>query len=429
VWVVLAATVGMAFYRYCQHLDGRAEHERRRFLAAARRRAYLAGQNDVAMGASSAVDVIEGLVPVLGRPASGSALWRLADGWKSQLGTSTSQEAAYLQVALLEWERLHNAHPDLSRLVRLGIEEGHGTTLLSVTQVGQLQRALDVLPLRGPVAVRRQDPDQPHLPGQELRLDVGGYSLVVPADRRVSPAPLDPAAVAYYYVAATVLAWVLPVMGAVRAPAMAAGVALCVVAGFLSHRRAVAQGPRARLGVYVAAIGVGFVLALLSRQVTGALKPDGQPALPFAAALLLLSFLGGYYWRSLGRWRWLVPASIAGVTAFGLLVFPFPSALNGRAAAAAVIYSVFPFFPLLHLSVTMERAAAGHARDVQAVDEDAERAAFLEGRESVVGLVRQARKDALDQLGRLGSHLDGGLARLAAHRLEEVEERLRRIET
>lgn len=428
VWLVLAASVGMAFYRYCHHLDSRTERERRRFLAAARRRAYLAGQNDVAMGASSAVDVIEGLVPVLGRPASGSALWRLADGWKSQLGANTSQEAAYLHVALLEWERLHNTHPDLSGLVRIEVEEGHGTTLLSVTQVAQLRQALESLPLRGRILVRRQDADDPHIPGQELRLEVGGHSVVLPADRRASPSPLDPAAVAYYYVAVLVVAWLLPVNGAVAAPAVGLGTVVCVAAGFLSHRRTVAQGRRARVGVYVGAIAVSALLVALSTQSGTALKPDGEPAIAFAASLVLLSFLGGYYWTSLGRRRWMVPVSLASATILGLLVYPFPSVLNARPVAAALLYNVFPFFPLRHLSQALDRAAASHARTVQAVDADAERASFLEGRDSVVGLVRQAREDALDQLARLGTELDGGLAQLAARRLQEVEERLRKIE-
>ena len=429
VWVAIGATVGMAFFRYCRHLDERAQVERRRFLAAARRRAYLAGQNSVAMGASSAVDVIEGLVPVLGRPPSGSALWRLADGWKSQLSTSTAQEAGYLQVALLEWERLHNAHPDLSGLVRFRIAEGQGTTLLSVAQVRRLGEVLDRLPLRGVVAVGLDDLTDSHLPGQELRLDVGGHRVVIPADRRAAPAPMDPAAVAYYYVAVLSAAWTLPPSGRVPAGPVAAGVALCIAAGFLSHRQVVARGKRARLGILGAAVAVSIVLTLLCANPRAPLRPDGVPAFAHGSALVLLSFLGGYYWTSLGRWRWLVPAGMAVNVALGLLLFPVPSAILGRTVASSIVSGLFAFFPCLHLSQTMEKVAATHARSVQAVDESAERAAFLEGRESVIGLVREAREDAKTQLTAAGSRLDAGLAELATHRLEEVGQRLKAMQT
>jgi hypothetical protein len=428
MWIVLAVCIGMAFYRYCAHLNARAEGERQRFLAAARWRAFLAGQNQVAMGASSAVDVIEGLVPVLGRPPAGSALWRLADGWKSQLSVSTAEEAKYLQVALREWERFHNSHPDLSGLVELTLGEGQGTTLLSPTQVHQLRSALDRLRLHGRVSVGLVDPGVTHLPGQELRLQVGARNVIVPADRHASPSPLDPAAVAYFYVGALALAWLLPAGASLPPAPVAVGVALCVVAGLVSHRRTVARGTRARLGVYAGAIVVAIILTLLSHAGTAPVNVDGNAVLGFGMALVLLTFLGGFYWTSLGRYRWLVPAAMGLNVVLGLLVFPVPSALDGRTVLASFLYNVFPFFPCRHLARSLGRAAAEHAVVVRAADEEAERTAFIEGRESVVGLVRQARADALAQLAGLGARLDQPLARLAADRLDEVEQRLRALD-
>ncbi len=428
-WIVLAAAVGMAFYRYCAHLVGRAEVERQRFLAAARWRAYLAGQNRVAMGASSAVDVIEGLVPVLGRPPAGSALWVLADGWKSQLSASTAGEVKYLQVALREWERLHNAHPDLSGLVELRVGEGQGTTLLSAPQVRQLRQLLDRLPLRGAVPVELLDAGATHLPGQELRMKVGGRAVVVAADRRASPAPLDPAAVAYLYVAALTASLLLPVGGSLPPGPVVLGVSLCVGAGLLSHRRTVGQGARARLGVFVGAIAVASILASLGAFARQPVNADGVAVVSIGPGMVLLSFLGGFYWRSLGRWRWLVPAAAAGNVVLGLLVCQAPTGLTLRTVLGTVLYNLFPFFPCLHLARALERAAATHAAAVHAVDKEAERAAYLEGTESVIGLVRRAGQDARAQLVALDGRLDVPLARLATDRLEEVERRLRAIET
>lgn len=428
-WVVLAVLMGMAFYRYCRHLDERAEQDRRRQATAARRRAYLAGQNQVAMGASSAVDAIEGLVPVLGRPRAGSALSRLADGWKSQLSASTAQEANYLQVALLEWERVHNLHPDLSSLVEVRVAEGQGTTLLTATQARQLVAEMERLGLRGRVAVRLRDAETPRLPGQVLRLEVGGRPLVVPADPRGTTPPIDPCAVTYFYLATLLLVTLLAEFGGAAPLAVALGIAMCAVAGTVSHRRIVTHGERARLGVFVLAVAVATILTLLAATMRHPVTRDGDPILPFGTGLLLLSFLGGFYWPSLARWRWLMPTAFVANVALGVAVFAIPSLITARALAASVIYNGFPVFPCGHLARALERAASRHAAATDVVDEGAERDAFLEGREAVVNLVRQAHDDAMGELRLVEPRLDASVAALAAARLEEVERRLRTIES
>ena len=426
-WLALGVGVGVAFYRHCRLLDERAEQSRERTLAAARRRAYLAGQNQVAMGASSAVDAIEGLVPVLGRPLAGSALWQLADGWKTNLSASTAQEATYLQVALLEWERVHNGHPDLSGLVRLRVPEGQGTTLLSAAQARELHRALHGLDLRGRVVVGLAEPDAARLPGQALELRVNGRTILVPADERPDPPPFDPAAVAYLYVMILTLAGILPKIADAAVPAALAGGALCALAGIYSHRRILTVGEKARPGVLKLAVAVATVLTLLSGFAHAPFSADGDALPGYGTALLLLSFIGGYYWRSLGRWAVVVPLSAVVNVALGVLVFPVPSAVSGRIVLATVAATIYPFFACVHLAGSLERATARHESSIQTIDEDAERAAFVDGSESVVGLVHQARDDAMRQLKVLEPELDARIAALAADRLEEVEQRLRTI--
>jgi len=423
-WIVLAVAMGVCLLRYCRHLSelAGAEHERR--LVAARRVAYLAGQNDVAMGASSAVDVMEGLVPVLGPPQAGSALWRLADGWKSQLSASTAREAQYLQVALLEWERAHNRHPDLSGLVEIAVAEGDGTTLLTAAQAYQLVQILDRLHLNATVIVRLHEPDATRLPGQALALVVNGVTVVVPPDRRAGARPIDPCAAAYVYVGALVAASMLPPGGSVPIPAALAGMATCAVAGAISHRRIRTHGERARLGVFVGAIAVATVPTLASSLVRSGLTADGDPILGFSSGLILLSFLGGFYWRSLARRRWIVPAAIGFQVMLGVIVFPLAAAVNARTLTTQVLYNLFPYLPCRHLARALRRVGAEHDRSLRIADDDAGRAAFLDGRATVVGLVRQAREDALLQLQRLGPTLDADLAKLASRRLQEVERRL-----
>jgi hypothetical protein len=426
IWLAVAVLVGMAFFNYCAHLHERAESQRQRAVGAARRRAFLAGQNHVAMGASSAVDVIEGLVPVIGRPQPGSALWRLAEGWKGELSASTTQEAKYLQVALLEWARAHNAHPDLSGLVELHIDEGHGTTLLSAGQVEPLRRTLDGLGLRNTVTVKVLPPSE-RLPGDALPLDVNGTAVVVPADGRPAPAPLDLAAVPYFYVATLMGPWLLPIGGSVPVLSVAIGLVACGAGGLIAHRLSGPPRTKARRGLLLA-VAVTTVMALVHSTAAHPITADGNPNLGFGVGVLLLAFTAGFYWDALGYWRWLAPAALAGVTVLGVALFPIPSAVDARSVVGAAVGALYPFFPCRHLTSALRRVSAQHARATQDEDEDAVRAAFLEGRESVVGLVRQARLDALAQLERLGPELDARLGELAAHRLEEVDRRLRTLD-
>lgn len=427
-WIVVAVAAGEAFFRYCRRLDDRAEIEHERVMVAARRRAYLAGQNHVAMGASSAVDAIEGLVPVLGRPPGGSALWQLADGWKSELRETTAREAGYLQVALLEWEKRHNRHPDLSGLVAVQVEEGQGTTLLSAAQVDQLYRALDELAPRGTVDVRLHDPRATHLPGQPLALDVGGTTIRLPADRRVALPPFDACFLGYFYVFWLEASSVLRDYGGAPAWVAAVGAMVCVVAGTASHRRLVSRGPAARTAVIAMGIAAALIFTALSAFFRTPLSVEGEPLVDLGPGLLLLSFIGGFYSWALGRRQVVILTGMVGVVVVALVAFPMPSALSARAVAGAIAYNLFPYFPLRHLARAMEQAGIQHQAAIEDVDDGAERAAFLSGRESVVGLVRQAREDALRQLEAIRPSLDARLAELATHRLEEVEQRLRSLE-
>jgi hypothetical protein len=106
-------------------------------------------------------------------------------------------------------------------------------------------------------------------------------------------------------------------------------------------------------------------------------------------------------------------------------LFPTPSVITIPEVAASLIYSLVPYFPCRHLAGALERARARHAVLLATRDEGAEQLAFHEGRESVAGLVLQARADALRQLERLQPYLDAAVAQVAADRLEEVERRLR----
>lgn len=254
---------------------------------------------------------------------------------------------------------------------------------------------------------------------------MSGQDLTVPADRRAAPPSLDPCAVTYLYMAILTLAGMLGDMGGVPLAPTAVGVVTCAVIGIVSHRRIVTYGERARLWAFGLAMVAATVLTLVYAFARTPVTADGEPMLGSGSGMLLLSFLGGFYWRSLAGWRWLMPVVMAANVVLCVWLFPTPSAITIPDVAASLIYSLVPYFPCRHLAGALERARDRHAVLLHTRDEGAEQLAFLEGRESVAGLVFQARADALGQLERRKPHLDAGIAQMASDRLEEVERRLR----
>jgi hypothetical protein len=423
-WLLIGIGLGIALFSYCRHLNDEAEAERSRQRVADSRRAFLAGQNAVAMGASSVVDSIEGLVPILGRPEPGSALWQLADGWKARLGASTAEAATYLQVSLLEWERRHNRHPDLSGEVELHLDEGAGTTLLTPAQVRSLERSLDLLDLHGPTRIAVPASETRSRPiGSSLFLQVGPHPLLVPADTSAVQRPVDPAPVTYALVAAEFLQAASPAGAHLPWTAVAAGIALCTAAGWRSHRWLRARGAAARRQIVWLAIPVALALntlmALATRQ---RVSPDGETSYA-GIGLLVFAVLVGMYSAGLER-SLAVAVVVAAVVMEGAAVALARAPFTLTSLITSLAWALAPYPTCRHISISLARASEQHTEATRAEDEAAVQAAFRRGQEDVVTLVRQARDDAYRQLARLAPTIPPRLASVATKRLEEVDRRL-----
>lgn len=293
-WLLMGIGLGMAAFSYCCRLHDHAIAEREQQRAADSGRAFLVGQNAVAMGADSVVDTIEGVVPVLGRPAEGSALCRLADGWKARLAADTSAQATYLQVALLVWESAHNRHPDLSSQVELHAGEGMGTLLLTGPQVGWLHALLDGCHLRGAVDVTvSTDSGATRSLGEPLQLRAGRHSLRVPADRDATVRPVDIGPVTYGLIGAEVLPLTLSGRGGLPWAAAVSAIALCGGAAWWSDRQLMSRGARARPAVMGGAMVMAIVLTLLTCPLfTDPFDLDGNTAYS-GLGIMLLALTGG----------------------------------------------------------------------------------------------------------------------------------------
>ncbi len=173
-WQVMgvAAGVGLAAYEASYRRATAARHSVE--LDARRRLAEVAGQNAVAMGADSVVDLLARTAPLLRDKAGGGTTGMMA-GWKHALAESTAAQATYLGWALKAWELRHNAaHADLSADVVFQLPEGAGTVLLTASQADSLFQTLDRLPLRGLVQVQVADEEEALRPDSARRLVIGG---------------------------------------------------------------------------------------------------------------------------------------------------------------------------------------------------------------------------------------------------------------
>lgn len=192
LWPTAGVLAGIATARNARRQDEATIAEQSVVAEARAASAYVAGQNAVAMGADSVVDLLTRTEPLLrvleeqhlevgtghpdGSPRSGTA--RALSAWKSELATSTAGQAAYLGTLLTRWGRSRSAH-DLSRDLVLDLSPGAGTALISATQAEWITRRLDELGLEGMQNVAVPDGIEP---GSSFVLGVGHHLLDVPAD-------------------------------------------------------------------------------------------------------------------------------------------------------------------------------------------------------------------------------------------------------
>lgn len=424
-WLVLGVGMGMGLFSYSQRLHSEAEADAAARRAARRRRAFLAGQNSVAMGASSVIDRIESLIPILGRPEPGSALWRVADGWKASLGQATSSDATYLQVALLEWEREYNRHPDLASHIRLVLPEGAGTLLLTGPQVLALRHRLDQLRLRGRqgVAIAEHEASQ-RPPGHAVRLLVGGRPVEVPADPVAAHRPVDAGPLTFVFIAAQMAKDTRPNYGGVPWPVVGLSMVVCLAAGWYAHRLLTAGGVAARGRVLAVAAGVGlFYAAVASPTMAHPYSFDGNLNYGFGAGVMLLAFLAGVYHESL------TPHLRAGVAvAMGLMcavaVVLSPASPVLRPVVTGLAWTLSPYPASRRVSRALVRATTRQSQAEGEADGEAELEAFRQGRDEVLALVRAARDDAVRQLAALDPATAPEIGELATRRLTDVDHQL-----
>ena len=425
-WQVLAVAGGMAVRSLLDHERRVVQNRHEAVMAARCSQATLAGQNDVAVGADTVVDLLIRTAPILQRPGeSGSPVQLMLSSWKETVVNATATQATYLRTALLQWRRRHNLHPDLSRDVDFTLAPEDGTVLLSAGQVSELEVHLDGMELRGDVAVRIVDREQARRPGWERRLFVGECEICLAPDRSVMAPRLDLGPAALWFGALLCALTVLPSQGRVPWRRAIISFGWFAASGFWAQRRVRRLGPQAHERIFLASVVGSFLHALM----TTPWHPDPVDQngwVPQSYLLPLVSeiALAYIYADQLGRSTRRIGA-IASVT--GAVVgyrlseaTPKDLVLNLTAVVAAMIT-----FRGLAEAIEAEMNAYGAKRQV--TDSALIERAFRAGQRQVIDLVSQAHERLWGSLEASGEWLDHADQEEVGRRLVKMAQQLSRL--
>jgi hypothetical protein len=389
-------------------------------LSARRVRAFLAGQHDVAMGASTVIDQLKPVAILLEADAPGSTLNQIRAGWRESLAAQAQEHAVFLDSAVRVWEQLHNDHPDLGGYVTVAIAEGDGTALLTGYQARALASLLEALDLRGSVELSvRRSPTVASggtRPGRAFHLLVNGEALEVPADPSAKVDRFNPAPPAFFFGAWAALMPTratdgnLPLPRALFCSAafLAAGLTLLGQPPEVSAKRAQWTGTAlAALQGAVCVTGCSVRRDRLGRHLF-------QGTYGIAPAGLLLAANRVHLSR---RDRGLAVAMLAAIVAAAYRAADRPRSLVDLAVALG-----HPVAAMLGMD-TFARAAAHAteriAAELSREDEEEEAAAFEAGRRHVLGLARAAFEEAVAAFAER-TDLDSSVRASVAARLESI---------
>lgn len=419
IWPALATASGAVVIDYLRHRMAHGTRLAAQQREAAASQAELAGQNSVANGVDTVIDLLTRVNQLIAWHGGGSPS-RLG-AWRQALAEACGQQATYLGVALARWQRLHNSmSPDLGADVELQPVGAAGTVLLSPAQARRLDRALSEMDLSGkvPVAVRSRGPA-----GRPLVMFVGGRRLILPADPGPAPPSLEAGpviillggigmplhSVAFYD--ADPLWLTLPVA------------ALAVPLTWWAHRQMIGTRKGRHADVVAVALAYGTLDAVLSSLAMHNHYLGGLVRLPFVGFLFWFAPLLVFYGRDLTRAeRWLLWVGCAAAVAAGLAAEPYPVPpvhfLAGLVWPAATVLATTGGRALIELDADQARAEL-ERRHRSAVEEG-----YRRGRQLVIDLATAAAAEASLARERLGDRLPAQVAAEVEARLTAVGARL-----
>ncbi len=422
VWQLVAVATGWGLRSYQIRSRRSAEARFDRELSAQESYAFLAGQASVALGADTVVDRLWSIVPLLGEHASSPAGIDAGAlrGWRASLSEQLGGAEVFLGHALLRWETRNNDTPRLDRDVVVRVAPGHGTVVVSAGQAAELESLLDSLGLCGRVDVSVSDTDEAAVPGAPRHLLVNNVPIVLSADPTWKAGPVDPAAVILGLGALWQLLLASDVYG---------GAPLSVVVPWAGAMAALAwkvhsdpPGDRnrrhARILAAVLAVSAGCTVSTTPRLRCPA-DARGKQHYPFFDVGSTAVIVAGLYWpflKPLQRAGFV--AGSAALAAVGVASLQQPA--RWRQLALEPLWLVAEAIPARLMSVSYETFARELDERLATKISERMRAAVLDGRRSVVELVRSARS-SLDEVA---AELDEPFQLVVKERLARADELL-----
>jgi hypothetical protein len=427
-WPVIAVVIGTGWAVYARSRRKVVLARHRQELEARERKAYVGGQNDVAMGADSVVDLLSRTAPLLPSGSGDRVVGRLLAAWKQSLAADTLTQTTYLGVAVAQWQRRHNsAHHALDADVTFDLEPGAGTVLLTGTQSQWLESALDSLALRGRATVVVVDPDEAAQPTTARRLRVGEDLLVIPADRSRGLTPIDIGPSVFVIGSIWASDSLSPSSSASApwavGPVIAGGVALTAWA----HRQVDRRGADAHPQILAAAVGMAAAQAVAgTATMTRTRANNGLQRYPFVAGVDMIAVLMSIYAEELEpRHWWGMGIGVAGVIGLGLLLMPEP--IIWSHLFCELLWSAAAALAISGLGSDLTAEAAQVNGQLAEEDDVAISRAFADGRAAVVAMVGDAGRRVREAFEASRPVVLPSMAAEIEQRLDEMGKRLRAL--
>jgi hypothetical protein len=424
-WQVIGvfAGVGMAAYGRSRRRALLARHERE--LHARLEEAYIGGQNEVAMGADSVVDLLSRTAPLLPEGSDDQVVGRLLASWKQSLAVDTQARTTYLGVALAQWQRRHNAaHSALEADVAFSLPPGDGTILLSGSQSSWLESALDALDLRGRVPVEVVDSDEARQPDTPRHLRVGGMVVSVPRDRIKGLTPIDVGPMGFVVGAM----WCLDTTLAGSSGSSPWAVMPVVAGGFglaaWSNQQVERHGSAAHRRIIVAAFGMAVVHAVgATATMTRTRARNGVQRYPFLSGVEMLGLMLPLYFNEFSTTEQvMIVAGLLGVVGLGLFLMPEPTIWAHL--ICELLWSGAATLSITGLGDGLSEDVERLNRQLSEVEDAAIVRAFADGRTFVVSLVAEARDGVRRAFEDTRWRMTPSVSAEIERRLEEMRSRL-----
>jgi hypothetical protein len=423
-WQVMGVIGGIGLSVSAARRRLAVEEEHRRDLEARMQAGQLAGYHALVTAADPVADRLQRATALVDLGGEGQRRTSSVNAWKATLAEVTRERAAFLADVLMLWQSAHNLHPDLQTMVRLAIEPGSGTVLLTLSQADELRRALDTLDLRGTVAVELADPTESRRPDGRRDLIVADQlvSLGRPAESLSAIYDAVPTA----FVMSTL--WFLPPLSDTREGLPPGGAAVPVVlssaAALWSAVRANREGlvPR-RPSILLSGIATVVYTLTSSRMAKNPHSPDGASWFPWMLALQGYELVTEHCGPDLPALE-LRMARLGAAAVVGLGWLRSPPPRSGRALLSEVVWPLGIGIWAGATARAIKADAARLAEEIRSQDAMSVATAFAEGRQQVIEYFKHELESTELELESHGRAMDPRQRDEAQRRLAEVRKDL-----